>query len=243
MYNLIKRYLVVVDSPRMKITDEEIEKLRDTEKKKERDEIILSAKRKAEEIIDSASKRAEEIIESATREAENIRNEILKMREAEMEKLENARKKFENEMKERMEKLERDYEERLKVIERMIEGFKSREDEMMMEILNIMVRFSKEFLKKMLLKVDEDVVNRRLRWIVDQIKTKRKIHIRLSAKDREKLDERLLDELEKKFEEISISYDDSLKCGDVVVETDFGNLDMTFEDGIEILEEVKDEKS
>jgi len=242
LYNLIKRESVYLDAPKILSESKKVE----PDPKVETEKIIKEAKTKATEILNDARKKAEDILKQAAREYETKKVQADKLLEEAEKKVEDLKRSIRNEIEQRLKnEYEKKFENQLEQLNKLISEIDEKRELIIEKLIYKLLEIFKLFIKKASLeiaKINEELVLKKLRVISKSLIDSQKIVLKLSTEDKDVITEDIVEDIKSKFKDVNFKFDDSLKKGDLVVETDFGIYNFTTDEALNILSDIFEEE-
>ena len=238
MYNLIKREAIYFDAPKILITKEQ----ETLDPKIEAEKIIKKAENEATKILDSAKREAKNILENAKKEYDESKRKAEEVLAETEKKVEEIKKSIREEVEKKLiAEYEKKFEIQLERLEKLLSEITEKRTLIVEKLIYKLLEIFKLFIEKVSLetvKIDDKVVLKKLRVIANNLVENQKIILKLSPEDKEVFTEDVLEDLKSRFKSVSFKFDDSLKKGDLIVETDFGIYNFTTTEALNILNDI-----
>jgi flagellar biosynthesis/type III secretory pathway protein FliH len=254
LYNLIKRALVTIDeNEKVRLYKKEKQSgVPDENKKKNTHDLgdgtVLQEDSQVEmsPAVSLAREKARVIIEEAEKEAEQIK-ETAKKFEAEHEKkakqlLTNAEK----EIKSKEEQIKKEWDNRFKTSIKSLNDAKNQLEKSKEEYIEITSEKLRLLLKTLIQRVlflsleenREQVMAKKITEMINRVMSLKEIVFKFNPSDIKVIPDEIKREMEETLSSFEIRQDASISKGGVIVETNYGTLDGTMENQLEIIDDM-----
>ena len=254
MYNLIKRALVTIDE------NEKVRLYKKEKKAGDLDEQKTKKRQNSEEdtslqevdqiemspAVSLAKEKARVIIEEAEKEAEQIKSSA-KQIEAEHEKKANQLiSKAEKEIKSQEERIQKEWENRYKTSINALNKAKIQFEKSKEEYIEITSEKLRLLLKTLIQRVlflsleenREQVMAKKITEMINRVMSLKEIVFKFNPSDIKVIPDEIKETMEETLSSFEIRQDSSISKGGVIVETNYGTLDGTIENQLEIIDDM-----
>ncbi|MFN3283029.1 MAG: FliH/SctL family protein [Pseudothermotoga sp.] len=233
---IIKKRQLFIDSPyvlsQTKVTQDPTELLKRAEQE------LLDAHQEAEQIINEARMKAQEIIENAKKESQNILEKAKKESLMAQNQNKHSKKIFEKEKKQSI-MAHNQIKTTIQTVNKIIEEFQKQLKSKVIDISNQLVGVLHILIRKITYReIDKVDYERKIESILTKIIGMKNIKVTMSVDDFKNLPQ-----LVEQFKAIGaeVTKSNTLKSGDVIVDTQIGIIDGTKQYAYEIVEQLLEE--
>lgn len=254
MYNLIKRALVTIDeNEKVKLynNEDKIKNRESAKKKNQKDAAETTNVQETEQAnlapaISLAKEKARVIIEEAENEAEQIKTKAKNIQEEQQKKAELMIKKAEKDIKNKEEQLKKEWDERYKTSINALINAKKQLEKSKHEYMEIASEKLKTILKTLIKRTlylsleehREEIMNKKLIEMITRVMSLKEIVFKFNPTDIKIIPDDLKQYMKETLPSFEIRQDSSISKGGVIVETNYGTLDGTIENQIEIIDDM-----
>ncbi|MFP4462146.1 MAG: FliH/SctL family protein [Thermotogota bacterium] len=254
MYNLIKRALVTIDENEKVMLYKKEDKNGDQESVKKKDAQASHEDSELQEVdqlelspaVSLAKEKARVIIEEAEKEAEEIKERAKTIESEHQKKAENMIIKAEKEIKSKEEGLKKEWEKRYKTSINALNEAKNqlqKSKEEYIEIASEKIRLILKTLIQRILFISTEehhdvIMTKKIQEMITRVMSLKEIVFKFNPTDVKGLPEELKKEMEEALSSFEIRQDNSISKGGVIVETNYGTLDGTIENQLEIIDDM-----
>lgn len=254
MYNLIKRALVTIDE------NEKVKLYKKEEKKKDEETDKNNEKQVSHEGTDNldtdpvdlspavslAKEKARVIIEEAEKEAQQIIENAKKIEEDHQKKANQLLTKAEKEIKNKEERIKKEWEDRyktsisaLKKVKQQLENFQNEYVEITSEKLKIILKTLIQRILFITMKEHpEEIMMNKIQEMISRVMSLKEIVFKFNPLDVKVIPDEIKKDMEETLSSFEIRQDNSISKGGVIVETNYGTLDGTIENQLEIINDM-----
>ncbi len=257
MYNLIKRALVTIDeNEKFKLYKKE-DSLKDksghnTGNSKNSDTENSTKDNAPEDLtpaVSLAKEKARVIIEEAEKEAEQIVEKAKKTEKEQQKKIEGMLEKAQNDIISKEEKIKKQWKdhyntsiEALNKAQSSFEKSKTEYVEMTTEKIRIILsRLIEKILLQTLEENHQEVLEKKINEMVSRVMSLKEIVFKFNPNDIKVIPNELKEKMQETLSSFEIRQDASISRGGVIVETNYGTLDGTIENQLEIIDDMIDQ--
>ncbi len=254
MYNLIKRALVTIDENekvRLYKKEDTIKGQETTKKKNQKDSAETADVQETERTdlapaISLAKEKARVIIEEAENEAEEIKEKAKAIEAAHQKKADLLIKKAEKDIKNKEEQLKKEWDERYKTSINALNNAQKQLEKSKDEYIEIASEKLKTILKSLIQRTlylsleehQEDILNKKLKEMITRVMSLKEIVFKFNPADIKNIPDEMKQYMEETLPSFEIRHDTSISKGGVIVETNYGTLDGTIENQLEIIDDM-----
>lgn len=249
MYNLIKRALVTIDeNDKVKLynADEKCIQEQEEIKHNQSEENTVEFKAASSPAVSLAKEKARVIIDEAESEADQIRQNAIQIESDAKQKAEQTIKKAEGEIAAREQQIKKDWETKLKSsVETLAktQEILSQSQHQYVEITTQkLMLIIKNLIKKILLLTVEQnqeiILEKKVKEMVNRVMSLKDIVFKFNPNDIKNIPEELQKEMKETLTSFQIKQDRKISKGSVICETNYGTLDGTIENQLELINEM-----